>query len=267
MALYIGTSGWAYPEWKARNGANSNDATPGFYPARLPSSRWLEHYSSRLSACEINVTFRTSQSDATYVRWARSASDDFRYAIKVHRRLTHVKQIAPEGPQRDFLDEFLRSAALLGPHLGVLLFQFPPTRKRDDDELTRLLDALPDHHRYAFEFRHESWDHQEVHRLIAARDATAVVSEAAGAPAAALPSGPFGYIRLRSARYSPRARKTWRLMLQEEGAKRDIYVFTKHEGVAADNPYGGVGLAQWLVQKTKPTDPPERRSRATIGTG
>ncbi|MBA2275047.1 MAG: DUF72 domain-containing protein [Actinobacteria bacterium] len=267
MALYIGTSGWAYPEWKARNETNGTDAGPGFYPARLPSTRWLEHYSRILSACEINVTFRNSQSDETYARWARSAPDEFRYAIKVHRRLTHVKQIAPEGPQRDFLDEFLRSAALLGPRLGVMLFQYPPTRKRDDGELARLLDALPDNHRFAFEFRHESWDQEEVHGLIASHNATAVLSETAGAPPTALPPGPFAYIRLRAAKYSPRARKAWRLLLQEEGAERDVYVFTKHEGVAADNPYGGIGLAQWLVRKTKLEHHPPRQPRETSGAG
>ncbi|MDQ3766010.1 MAG: DUF72 domain-containing protein, partial [Actinomycetota bacterium] len=176
MALYIGTSGWAYPEWKAGDA----DASPGFYPARLPSTRWLEHYSRILSACEINVTFRNSQSDETYERWARSAPDEFRYAIKVHRRLTHVKQIAPEGPQRDFLEAFLRSAALLGPRLGVMLLQFPPTRKRDDGELARLLQALPKNHRFAFEFRHESWEQEDVRALIASGNGAPVVSDTTG---------------------------------------------------------------------------------------
>lgn len=266
MALYIGTSGWDYPEWKARNEDNGA-AVPGFYPAHLPSTGWLEHYSRILSACEINVTFRNSQSDETYVRWARSAPDGFRYAIKAHRRLTHVKQIAPEGPQRDFLDEFLRSAALLGPRLGVMLFQFPPTRKRDDGELARLLQALPENHRFAFEFRHESWDQEEVRTLIASRNGASVLSETTGAPPSALPHGSFAYVRLRAARYSPRARKAWRLLLEDEGTRRDVYVFTKHEGVAADNPYGGVGLAQWLVCKTKLEHHPPAQPRETGGPG
>ncbi|CAN5173701.1 hypothetical protein BH20ACT22_BH20ACT22_10230 [soil metagenome] len=267
MALYIGTSGWAYPEWKTQNGGEDNPVRPGFYPHDLPATQWLEHYARTLSACEINVTFRNTQSDETYARWAHSAPDEFRYAIKAHRRLTHVKQIAPEGPQQDFLDEFLRSAAILGPRLGVVLFQFPPTRARDDDGLAGLLLALPDNHRYAFEFRHESWDHEAVHSQIASRNATAVLSETTGAPPCALPPGPFAYIRLRATKYSPRARKAWRLLLQEEGAMRDIYVFTKHEGVAADNPYGGVGLAQWLVLKTKLEHQPPRQPREMSGAG
>ncbi len=265
MALFIGTSGWAYPEWKARNG--DSGVSSGFYPARLPSTRWLEHYSSILSACEINVTFRSSQSDETYARWARSAPDEFRYAIKAHRRLTHVRKLAPDGPQRDFLDECLRSAAILEHRLGVMLFQFPATRKRDDDELARLLQALPENHRYAFEFRHESWDQEDVHGLIGSRNATRVLSETTGAPPSALPPGPFAYIRLRATRYSPRARKAWRLLLQEEGTIRDVYVFTKHEGVATDNPYGGVGLAQWLVRKTKLEQPPPLQPRETSDAG
>ncbi len=266
MALYIGTSGWAYPEWRARVGDNGGDSVPGFYPARLPSTGWLEHYSRILSACEINVTFRNSQSDETYARWARSAPDGFHYSIKAHRRLTHVKQIAPEGPQRDFLDEFLRSAALLGPRLGVTLFQFPPTRKRDDGQLARMLHALPGNRRFAFEFRHESWDHEDVYKLIASRNGAAVLSEAGGGPPPALSPGPFAYIRLRATRYSPRARRAWRQLLEEEGSRRDVYVFTKHEGVAADDPCGGVGLAQWLVRQTT-SKHRSTRPRETSDTG
>lgn len=248
MALFLGTSGWAYPEWKAR--AGDGDGAAGFYPAGLPSRGWLEHYSRVLSACEINATFRQSHSDETFGRWASSTPNEFRFAIKAHRRLTHVKKIAPEGPQREFLDEFMGSAGVLGHRLGVVLFQFPPTRRRDDDELIGLLDALPDTHRYAFEFRHDSWNHIDVQNLIASRNATTVLSESSGAPPAVLPPGPFVYVRLRATTYSPRARKSWRVMLQEQGRARDVYLFTKHEGVPADNTYGGVGLARWLVQKT-----------------
>lgn len=250
MALYIGTSGWAYPEWKARAAGGDGAGSLGFYPAGLPAARWLEHYSRILSACEINATFRQSHSAETFGRWGGSTPDAFRFAIKAHRRLTHVKKLAPEGPQREFLDEFLGSAGVLGRRLGVVLFQFPPTRKRDDDELSGLLNAIPDNHRYAFEFRHNSWDHSEVQNLIASRNATAVVSESSGAPPPAMPPGPFIYVRLRASKYSPRARKAWRLFLQEQVTTRDVYLFTKHEGVGADNTYGGVGLAQWLIQKT-----------------
>ncbi|MDQ3766917.1 MAG: hypothetical protein M3346_06180, partial [Actinomycetota bacterium] len=86
-------------------------------------------------------------------------------------------------------------------------------------------------------------------------------------PPSALPPGPFAYVRLRAARYSPRARKAWRLLLQEEGTRRDVFVFTKHEGVAADNPYGGVGLAQWLVRKStlEPRFPGRARETSDAG--
>ena len=54
MSLHIGTSGWAYPEWK-----------PAFYPAGLPQSRFLAHYSAELTSCEINATFYRLQSEST----------------------------------------------------------------------------------------------------------------------------------------------------------------------------------------------------------
>ena len=254
MAVFIGTSGWAYPEWKERNG------NPGFYPAGLSSIKWLEHYSRLLSACEINATFRQTHSEETFGRWARSTPEGFRFAIKAHRRLTHVKRITPEGPQLEFLNDFLRTAGILGHRLGMLLFQFPPTRKRDDDDLLGLLNAIPDTHRCAFEFRHDSWDHPQVRELIASRNAAAVVSESAGAPPTPLPPGPHAYVRLRASKYSPKARKAWRESLENEGAKRDIYLFTKHEGADAGNTYAGVGLAQWLTRKTSP---PAHRGRGS----
>ncbi|MDQ4094763.1 MAG: DUF72 domain-containing protein, partial [Actinomycetota bacterium] len=71
MTLFVGTSGWAYREWK-----------PDFYPAELPQARFLAHYGRQLSACEINATFYRLQSESTFTKWATAVPDDFRYSIK-----------------------------------------------------------------------------------------------------------------------------------------------------------------------------------------
>jgi uncharacterized protein YecE (DUF72 family) len=236
VALYIGTSGWAYPEWK-----------PAFYPDGLPRSRYLTHYSSILTACEINATFYRLQSPATIQNWLRVTPEGFRFTTKAHRRLTHARLFPVEGPGRVFLDEFLGSVEPLNDRLGAMLFQFPPHRERDDLSLQKLLAALPPAHRYAFEFRHPSWETPEVTGLIADRDATVCMAETEGRVPAALPPGPLAYVRLRFDAYSETARSQWRDLLIEESRHRDVFAFTKHEGVPAGDVSSGIGLAEWLA--------------------
>jgi uncharacterized protein YecE (DUF72 family) len=236
MTLFVGTSGWAYPEWK-----------PGFYPADLPRRRWLEHYSNNLSACEVNATFYRLQKPDTFKNWVGETSETFRFATKAHRGLTHSSSIAPDGSRTSLLEAFLGSVSNLGEQLGTILFQFPPYRKRSDDDLMTLIDALPGDRPYVFEFRHESWGTPEVTKMIAARGGTVCLSETKGDVPPSLPDGPIAYVRLRHDRYSPAAREAWQELLVAESEHRDVYAFAKHEGIPAGDEFGGVGMAQWLA--------------------
>ena len=238
MSLYVGTSGWAYREWK-----------PDFYPQDLPQSRFLEFYGSALGACEINATFYRLQTDETFTRWISSTPESFRFTTKAHRRLTHSKRIAPDTEGRGFLDNYLRSVGILGPRLGAILFQFPPHRKRDDEQLEALLTALPAGTPYAFEFRNETWVAAEVTERIAQAGGTICISESAGNVPEELPPGPVAYVRLRAERYTDEAREGWARLLQKEAKERPVYAFTKHEGSPTDDPYAGIGLARWLVNE------------------
>jgi uncharacterized protein YecE (DUF72 family) len=236
VTLYIGTSGWAYKEWK-----------PDFYPADLPQTRFLEHYSSRLDACEINATFYRMQKPETITKWAQSSPEDFRFSLKAHRRLTHSRSIAPDERALALLDAFVNNARGLGSRLGTLLFQFPPHRQRDDAALDALLEAIPDGVSCAFEFRNESWRSSEVEARIVKAEGTVCLSNSDGTVPDALPDGPFAYVRLRTDRYDEAARDGWARLLDKTGQDRDVYAFTKHEGIPADDPFGGIGLACWLV--------------------
>jgi uncharacterized protein YecE (DUF72 family) len=238
MPLFVGTSGWDYPEWKG-----------GFYPERLPHSRFLEHYSSSLSACEINTTFYRVQPKGTFERWMSSTPGDFRFAAKAHRRLTHTKQI---GSARDepFLREFIESLEPLGDRLKCLLIQFPPYRERDDEGIARLLAGIPAELPYALEFRHESWQSPDVDERIVEMGGTVCVSDTEGDALSELPAGRIAYVRLRADRYTEEQREAWLELLTGEAEQRDVYAFAKHKDVASDDPYTGAGFAQWLVERS-----------------
>lgn len=238
MGLHVGTSGWAYPEWK-----------PAFYPDGLARDRFLAHYASVLSACEVNATHYRLQSEDTVARWAAQTPPGFRFAAKAHRRITHVRALPPAEGGDAFLARFLESLTPLGARLGAVLLQFPPARERDDAVLAGLLACLPPGLPVALEFRHASWSAPGVEERIAEAGGTVCVSETAGAVLPRLPPGPLAYVRLRADRYSSGARDGWRDLLEREAADRPVYAFAKHEGLPAGDPFGGVGLAEWLVSE------------------
>jgi len=237
MSLHVGTSGWAYPEWR-----------PEFYPAGLPQSRFLEHYGQVLSACEINATFYRLQSETTMHRWSDSVPEGFRFALKAHRGLTHGVLFPPDEAEDGLLARFLASVGAVGGRLGALLVQLPPSRTRDDAGLDRLVRALAGGPPPAFEFRHASWAEPAVVDRIAAGGGTVCLAETTGAVPDALPPGPIAYVRLRADRYDDDAREGWRELLAREARERPVFCFAKHEGVPAGDPHVGVGLAEWLAR-------------------
>lgn len=236
MSLHVGTSGWAYREWK-----------PAFYPPDLPQDRFLSHYAERLTACEVNATFYRLQSESAVTRWAEATPPGFRFAAKAHRRLTHTRALPPHEGGDAFLERFLDSLTGLGARLGAVLLQFPASRPRDDGALDDLLGCLPAGLPVALEFRHDSWGAAAVEERVAAHGGTICISETDGAVLSRLPAGPLAYVRLRADAYGDDARRGWRDLLEREAADRPVFAFAKHEGVPAGDPHAGVGLAEWLL--------------------
>ena len=234
MGLYVGTSGWAYPEWRG-----------AFYPARLPQSGFLSFYAGELRACEVNATFYRLQGAAALERWAAAVPDSFRFAVKAHRRLTYRRGLSPDAATAAFARDFVASLAPLGGKLGCLLVQVPEFVERDDAALLELLDLMPGEQPFACELQHASWDAPEVATLLAERGGTVCLREEDGAVPPSLPPGPVAYVRLKG-RYVEEARAALRDLLEREAAERDVYVFARHKDVPPDDPHTGLGLAQWL---------------------
>ncbi len=236
MSLFVGTSGWAYPQWK-----------PGFYPEGLPQKKFLSHYSTRLSACEINATFYRIQADTTVKNWHDSTPEHFRFAVKGHRMISNVRDLTPSPERRDFLGEFLTSIEALGPKVGALMLQFSARRPEGSAGLEALLDALPKGLPFAVDLKHESWHVPEVEELVFSKGGTLCISHYEGELPERLPPGRVAYVRLRQESYDDAQRDAWATLLQREAKERDVYAFVKHEEGPPDDPHVGVGFAQWLV--------------------
>jgi uncharacterized protein YecE (DUF72 family) len=238
VALYVGTSGWAYPEWRG-----------SFYPARLPQSGLLEHYGTMLTACEVNATFYRVQPASALERWSASVPEEFRFTVKAHRRVTYRRRFEVDEATAAFTRDFLASLAPLGPKLGCLLIQIPEFLERDDHALAGLLDLLPRELRFACELQHGSWETPEVAAMLAERGGTVCVREEEGRVPVELPPGPLAYVRLKGMHYGDESRNELRALFARESASRDLYVFARHKDVAPDDPHTGPALARWLVDR------------------
>ncbi len=216
--LYAGTSGWSYPAWK-----------PAFYPAKLPSARFLAHYATRLNSVEANVTFRRFATAKMQEGWIAATPPEFRFAIKAHQAITHVRRLREAA---DFTRSFLGSLqpVVEAGRLGTVLFQLPPFLKRDDALLGDFLKVLPRTLRATFEFRHDSWFAEEVYSLLRAAGAALCAAESEKLAAPDVVTAGFAYYRMRKADYSPEERAELSRKVQLHlTAGRDVFVYFKHE--------------------------------------
>lgn len=216
MKLLAGTSGFSFGEWKG-----------SFYPADLPASGMLRHYAERLPTVEINNSFYRMPKPEVLAGWAEQVPAGFRFALKAPQRITHFKRLKPEAA--DDTAWFLEVAATLGERLGALLFQLPPNLRRDDERLATFLPLLarapaP----VAFEFRHASWEADEVRATLAQAGCAVCASETDEEPVEELAGGRFGYLRLRRTDYDDAALAAWVARLRAQPWEEAL-VFFKHE--------------------------------------
>lgn len=160
----IGCSGWNYPHWRER-----------VYPKRLPQRRWLEHYAGLFDTVEVNSTFYRLPSVAAVRGWVEQTPPGFLFAVKASRYLTHVRRLT--GLERGIPRFYERIAPLASSaKLGPVLWQLPPTFRRDDERLASALAALPEG-RHTFEFRHPTWYAEEVYELLRRHGVALVVPD------------------------------------------------------------------------------------------
>lgn len=229
--LYAGTSGFAYPQWK-----------PRFYPEKLPQKKFLEHYATRLNAVEINYTFRRTPSAKTLEGWIEATPEGFSFSIKAHQRITHMARLKDAQEPTEF---FLRSIEPLrdSKRLGVVLFQLPPYLRCDVAVLAEFAAMLPRSMRYAFEFRHVSWQNDDVYRVLEKHNISYCLAESETVEPPEVITADFVYFRLRKPEYSPEDRETiWgkTKALLDDG--KSTFLFFKHE----DTPEGALYAEEML---------------------
>src|SRR4029077_9661256 len=144
---WIGTSGYSFDEWKGN-----------FYPEKLAAKDRLKFYAGRLQAVEINNTFYRMPNEKLVRGWLDEVPEAFRFAIKSPQSITHIRRLNDCGLP---VSRLIEVVPLWGSRLGPVLYQLPPTLKKDLPRLQAFLE-LPLAPRVAFEVRHASWFDDEV---------------------------------------------------------------------------------------------------------
>jgi len=218
--LLAGASGYAFKEWKGN-----------FYPEKIKPEGMLAWYAERLPTVEINNTFYQMPKAAVLENWAKATPEDFRFAIKASRRITHLARLKADAAA-DSVAFLYRNLASLGAKRGPVLFQLPPFMKKDLPRLSEFLSLLPEGHRAAFEFRNDSWFDDDVYDALKGAGAALCLSEREdNAPPPLVETAPWGYVRLRLETYSDGDLEQWAGRLAATGW-REICVYFMHEPTA-----------------------------------
>ncbi|GAA4482881.1 DUF72 domain-containing protein [Rhodococcus olei] len=267
--IRVGISGWVYPGWRG-----------DFYPSGLPHRRELAYAAARVSSIEVNASFYALGRPQTYARWRAETPDDFVFAVKGSRYVTHVRRLADT---RAALANFFASGLLaLGSKLGPVLWQLPPTLPLDPDAFDAFLRALPRtttalaalaaHHdtklpaeraltvaaavlpvRHAVEVRHPTFTAPEAAALAERHGVALVVADTAGRyPRIDGCTGDFGYVRLHGdtvlygGGYDDRALDAWAERISGWAAQgRDVYAYFDNDA-AGRAPFDAMALQRRL---------------------
>ncbi|HOK79967.1 MAG TPA: DUF72 domain-containing protein [bacterium] len=186
--VFIGTSGWNYKMWQGV-----------FYPEKLASKDYLNYYSKFFNTVEINSSFYHFPRETSYKNWYNRTMAGFVFSVKVHRSITHIKRFVDVEEE---WKTFVKGVKILKEKLSVILFQFPSSFRCNEENLKRIekfLDQVSGNEtklRFAFEFRHISWDNEEISNLLKSHNAGWVIANSSKYPEMEKITSDFVYIRM-----------------------------------------------------------------------
>ncbi len=247
MLVFIGTSGWNYPHWRGV-----------FYPQRLASREWLSYYASYFNTVEVNATFYGTPKEKTIRRWCTSVPDQFIFALKAHRFITHVRRLRKV---KEPLRRLYALVELFGPKAGPLLFQLPPTLRFDPSLIEDFIALLDLRFPTAIEVRHISFHDERFFALLRKARIALCISDTAGKYPSLIEeiTAHFVYIRLHGSPelyQSPYHTEELRIWAQKILRwQRPAYVYFDNDALGWA-PLNALELKQLLGQKTKPLPAP-----------
>lgn len=216
MPYWIGTSGYNYPEWRG-----------SFYPEKFPATKMLDYYAARFNTVEINYSFYRMPTEKQLAGWAATVPEAFRFTLKAPRRITHDSKLQN---CEETVAAFCAVARTLGPKLGTLLFQLPPSFRKSVSVFERFLACVPDGVRAAFEFRHASWHDEEVYAALRRRNLALCIADSDRMSTPAIVTADYGYFRLRDEGYQDADLQQWSAQIAQLGSGwADVFVYFKHE--------------------------------------
>ncbi len=219
---YVGTSGWHYDHWRGL-----------YYPEGLAKSKWLEFHAKQFTTVELNNSFYHLPTEKAFTTWRESVPDNFLFAVKVSRFITHIKRLRNLGSA---VENFLSRACLLQDKLGPLLYQLPPNMKRNDEILEEFLSSLPQKYQHVFEFRHESWIDDSVFYILQRYNVGLCVFDMPGFTCPLVATSDFAYIRFHgsasmySSCYSDEELSQWAQRVAQLGQNlKAIYIYFNND--------------------------------------
>jgi uncharacterized protein YecE (DUF72 family) len=225
--ILIGTSGWSYKSWRGP-----------FFPEKLPARLHLEHYAEHFSTTELNgVFYRTPTVDAVRA-WAERTPDDFVFAWKASKFITHWKRL--NDTSRNSLALMETRLRLLGRKAGPVLFQLPPQFSKNRERLASFLRLLNRKRRYAFEFRHPGWYEDDVLDLLRDNDIALCISDHHDAPSPWVATADHVYVRGHGpqgtyrGRYPARTLAKWARWVEDQRKrKHSVFVYFDNDQKSA----------------------------------
>lgn len=216
MHVWIGTSGFQYPEWKG-----------AFYPEKISTRLMLPYYAERFGTTESNYSFRSIPSPKTIEAWAAATPTCFNFSFKAPQKVTHFAKLRGCA---ETVRYFHKVISALGEKLGSVLFQLPPTFKKDAALLNSFLKDLPSDMRTTFEFRHESWFDDEVYGCLRDHRVALCIAESETLVTPPVATADFGYLRLRREDYTPAQIKHWARWIEDQRPHwSEAFIYFKHE--------------------------------------
>jgi uncharacterized protein YecE (DUF72 family) len=231
MNIFAGVSGFSYASWKGK-----------FYPKDLKSEDFLSFYAGKLNSVEINSSFYAPPSAAMVKSWAGRTGEDFRFAIKSPRLVTHTLKLGKGAS--DAADKLAKTLDLLSGKLGPVLFQLPPFLRQDLKTLESFLTQTVGVKKKVFEFRHESWLNDSTYQLLDKHEAGFCIAETEDMKPVLKVSGGLPYFRLRKDAYSAEEVEVWSEKIREiiKGSE-EAFVYLRHDETGENASYA-MGLKE-----------------------